>query len=277
MHSRIVLVLSMLTSIACGSKSSDRRDSAILPNDSSPGKDSPADMSQADMSQADMSQADFAVADGPSPDVAGSVEAAARDTSGTEAGRDTALPEAPVGLDGSTQEAARDVSPLEAIGAKDGALDGGRDGSGPSTNDALAAFCTGDILRSMVNGTSGAPALRTSRIATGCCDGFELRLDSATFVSSIYVTAISSGGFLPADIDLGNLPKDWTFRVSSDCDSTSSSCKEQYASGFVGSMQLSRVDGSSAIDMSLCLHAEDTDGTHKLRTFDLYIPHGLVN
>jgi hypothetical protein len=266
MRSRLVLVILMLTSIACGSKSADRRDSAIPPNDSSPGKDSPDEMSQADM----------AVPDGPSPDVGISAEVVAKDTSVAEMVRDTALPDAPVGFDGSTQETARDVSPVEAIVAKDGALDSGRDGVSPSANDALAAFCTGDLVRTMVNGSVANPVVRSSRIATGCCDGFELKLDSATYYSSIFVEAVSSGGFFPADIDLGNPPKDWSFRVTYDCD-TSSSCKEQYASGFIGSLQLARVDGSSGIDVSLCLHVEDTDGTHKLRTFDLYIPHGVVN
>jgi hypothetical protein len=55
-------------------------------------------------------------------------------------------------------------------------------------------------------------------------------------------------------------------------------CKEQYDSGLVGTFRTARVDDSGAIDLSLCLHVEDVDGSHKVRrTLDLYIPHAIAN
>lgn len=292
MRSRLVsaaLFVAALVPACGGSKSSARRDSAV-PNDSSPGKDA---------------QSDVAVPDGPSPDGALGADTAvkdttaadlgcdtalsdapvgedtaAKDTTAADLGRDTALSDAPAGLDTHGQEMGRDATSMDTASGKSDALESGRDGTGTSADGGLAAFCTGTATCSMVNGFPGAPVTRVSRIATGCCDGFTLELNSATFASAIFVTAIASGGSLvPVDIDLGNPPQGWSFRVSSDCDTTSpSSCKEQYDSGFVGSFRTARVEDSTAIDLSLCLHVEDVDGSHQmLRTFELYIPHVVSN
>jgi len=275
---------------ACGgSKSSDRRDSAVPANDSSPGKDT---------------QPDLAVPDGPSPDGVVGADAAAKETTAADRGgdtlpdapvgedtsaketaagdlgRDTTLPDGPLGLDTHGQETVRDATSLDTAGAKDDASESRRDGAGTSADGALAAFCTGAATRSMVNGFTGAPTVRVSRIATGCCDGFQLELNSATYASPIFIAAIASGAsFVPVDIDLASPPEGWSFRVSSDCETTSpSSCQEQYDSGFVGTFRTAWVEDSTAIDLSLCLHVEDVDGSHALlRTFDIYIPHAIAH
>jgi hypothetical protein len=289
-HLAALLLTATAFVAACGnSKSFDGRDSAVPANDSSLGKDA---------------QADVAVPDGPSPDGPAVADTGVRETAAADLGRDsalpdgpvdgyttakdttavnldpdTALPDAPVGLDADRQETARDVASMDTAGARGDALEIGRDGPGTSPDGALAAFCTGGATRSMVNGFSGAPVVRVSRIATGCCDGFELELNSATFASPIYASAVASGdSFVPVDIDLGNPPQGWSFRISSDCATTLSSCKEQFDSGFVGTFRTAWVEDSTAIDLSLCLHVEDVDGSHELlRTFDLYIPHVIAN
>jgi hypothetical protein len=190
-------------------------------------------------------------------------------STGEDTESDVAVPDGP--LPGTS---------MDTASVKGDALESGRDSVGTSADGTLAAFCSGASTRSMVNGTEGAPTVRVSRIATGCCDGFKLELNSATFASPIFVAAISSGvSFVPVDIDLGNPPDGWTFRVSGVCETTSeSSCKEQFDSGFVGTFRTAWVDDNTAIDLSLCLHVEDVDGSHQLfRTFDLSIPHSIAN
>jgi hypothetical protein len=241
------VVLVALMAACDGSKSSDRRDGAVPASDSSTGEDTGSDV---------------ALPDGPS------------------LGPDTALPDGPLWQDGNRQEAVRDVASMDTASAKGDALESGRDSVGTSADGTLAAFCSGADTRSMVNGTEGAPTVRVSRIATGCCDGFQLELNSATFASPIFVAAISSGvSFVPVDIDLSNPPDGWTFRVSGVCETSSeSSCKEQFDSGFVGTFRTAWVEDSTAIDLSVCLHVEDVDGSHQLfRSFDLSIPHSVAN
>lgn len=302
MRSRLVyaaLLVTLAASVpACGgSKSSGRRDSAVPASDSSPDRDA---------------QSDVAVPDGPSPDGVVGPDAAAKETTPAERGRDT-LPDAPVGADTAAKETtaadgdrdtalpdgplvldthgeetvrdvasdvASDVGLIDTADAKNDASDSRRDDAVTSADGALAAFCTGAGTRSMVNGFTGAPAVRVSRIATDCCDGFQLELMSATYASPIFVVAMASGvSFVPVDVDLGNPPQGWSFRVSSDCETSSpSSCEEHYDSGFVGTFRTSRVEDSGAIDLGLCLHVEDVDGSHQmLRTFDIYIPHAVAN
>jgi hypothetical protein len=266
MRCRLVPAILVLVA-ACGSKSTDRRDAALPPADSSPGKDG---------------NTDLALPDGPVPDAPLAMDTSGRDTPSVELARDTALPDLATGPD-STQDqgAVRDLGPVETAGAKDVAVESARDSAGTFGDLGLAAaICTGNSVRSVVNGATGAPAVRATPIAMGCCDGIELQLVSATFVSEIYVSVLipATGNPLPTEVDLTNLPKDWRFLVSTDCDSTGSSCKEEYSSGYIGTLQLARMDGGHGIDLSLCMHVEDVDGTHsKLRTLDLYIPHATVN
>jgi hypothetical protein len=267
MRSHPVLVILMLTSIACGSKSSDRRDSAVSASDTTPstGKDS---------------QADMAAPDGPSPDVAVFAETSGKDIAGADLARDTTVPDMALASDGYTRDSGLEASPTEAAVAKDAASEAGRDGVGSSVDGALAAFCAGDVTRSAVNGMSGAPVVRASSIIMDCCDGIGLELNSATFASAIYVKIIipARGSFPPADVDLANLPDGSRVSVATECDSAGSSCKETYTSGFSGRLQMARMDGSYGVDLNLCLHVEDSDGSHKLlRSFDLYIPHVDVN
>lgn len=267
---------------ACGnSTASNRRDGAVPGNDSSPGQDA---------------QSDVAVPDGPSPDGVVGADTATKETTAWDLGRDTTLTDAPEGADTTAKETAgaelhRDTAltdtrgpetveaAIDAARAEGDASEGRGDGAGTAADGSLAAFCTGTATRSMLNGYPGAPVVRVSRIVTGCCDGFTLELNSATYASPIFVTAIVSGASLvPVDIALDNPSQDWRFSVSSDCETTSlSSCKERYDSGFVGTFRTARVEDSTAIDLGLCLHVEDVDGSHRLlQTLDLYIPHAIA-
>jgi hypothetical protein len=270
MRSRFVLVILMLTSIACSSKSTDHRDSAVPAADSSPGKDS---------------QADVAIFDGPLPDVAVAEETSAKDMTsakdivGADLARDAAVPDMALASDGNTRDSGLEANPTETAAAKDAASEAGRDSVGSSVDGALAAFCTGDLTRSVVNGLSGAPAVKASSIPMDCCDGIGLELNSATFASAIYVKILipATGSFPPAEVDLASLPKDTRVSVATGCDSAGSSCKDSYSSGFIGRLQMAWLDGGYGLDVSLCLHVEDTDGSHtSLRNFDLYIPHVVV-
>jgi hypothetical protein len=280
----LFVVLTAFGGACGGSKSSAGRDGAVPPNDSPPGSDVEPDVPVPDGSSADRPVdaedaakdarivdlgRDTALPDGPA-----GAETADKDTNVADLGRDTA-PDAAIEPDANRQETVGDGALLETAGANDNALESGSDSAGTSVDGALAAFCTGDYTRSMVDGTAGAPTVRTSRIATGCCDGFELQLNSATFASAIFVDAIASGvTFVPVDIDLGNPPRGWTFGVWIDCDATRASCKQQLDSGLVGTFRTARVLDSGAIDLSLCLHAEDAAGSRRL---DLYIPHTVAN
>jgi hypothetical protein len=293
MSSRVAVVVLFVTLAAfvpaCGgSKSSDRRDSAVPANDSSAGKEAQSDGAAADGRSPDGPVSSETAAkettpadlghDTALPDAPGGEDSSTKETGAADLARDTALPDAPVGLDTHGQETVRDATTMDRADASGDGTDG-TDGAGASADGALAAFCTGTATRSMVNGFPGAPVVEVSRIATDCCDGFDLELNSATFATPIFVAAIASGAsFVPVDIDLASPPQGWSFRVSGDCDATPSSCKEQFDSGIVGTFRTARVEDSGAIDLSLCLHVEDVDGSHKLlRSFDIYIPHAISN
>lgn len=165
---------------ACGGSKSPGRDGAVVRNDGSPAKDVEPDLAVPDGSSADGPVGAEAAAkdarivdlgrDTALPDAAGGAEAAGRDTRAGDLDPDT-VPDALVEADANPRDTVRDDASMEMADAKDDALESGSDSAGTSVDGALAAFCTGDYTRSMVNGTIGAPTVKTSRIATGCCDG----------------------------------------------------------------------------------------------------------
>ena len=263
----IVLLLLVPAAAACGgSKSTDRRDSAVTAGDSA--------VTAGDTA---VTAGDTAVTGGDTAVTGGDTAVTRGDTAVTRtdaAPNDVARTDATIS-DGPPTDTGADAG----IPARDSAQEAGGDSLVSPMDGATAAFCAGDLPRSVVNGITGAPVVRATRIILNCCDGFALELYSATFASAIHVSLIVSAAdpFVPATIDLANLPQGWNFVVTTGCDSTGSGCKEKFSTGFSGTLQLSRMDAGANIDVDLCLHVEDTDGSHTLlRTLDLNLPHVVV-
>lgn len=147
-----------------------------------------------------------------------------------------------------------------------------------SIDGPLAAFCSGDFPRMVVNGIESHPAVTGRMIPFSCCLAGEFVVVTQTFVYPIVVMWRNLG--LPSTSDLANLPSGRTVQVSVGCDPISASCNpapDSYTSGLQGVLQVSR--GTSGYDMSLCLHVEEpANSPHPIvHTLDLYAPHIQTN
>jgi hypothetical protein len=147
-----------------------------------------------------------------------------------------------------------------------------------SIDGPLAAFCSGDLPRMVVNGVESHPAVTGRMIPFSCCLAGEFVVVTQTFVYPIVVMWQNLG--LPSTSDLASLPSGRSVQVSVGCDPISASCSpapDSYTSGLQGVLQLSRA--TSGYDMSLCLHVEEPAGSpHPIvHTLDLYAPHIQTN
>jgi hypothetical protein len=191
--------------------------------------------------------------------------------------------------DGSARDVAADLASTDAVsrdvaspdvGAPDGASpDAAGDAIFLSIDGPLAAFCTGDYPRMVVNGIESNPVARGRVLPLSCCAAGEIQVNTATFLHTIVVAWRAEAGptsTVPATIDLANPPTGWSVRVVVGCESSMSSCNPQpdgYTTGLEGVLQVSR--SGSGWDMSLCLHVQEpADSPHPIvHTLDLYVQH----
>jgi hypothetical protein len=274
MLGRLSIALTLVAAAACSrSKLTGQADGAIPANDGAPLSDA-FDSGSAGRSDSP-----------PAPDVGSGGDTVA-DEPGSDLARDVPVLDTPTTNDGSSKDAAGDPSPWDA--ARDSVADGNtpdetimKDAAGDprpdgtATGDALAAFCTGNLVRLATNGNPTGPAIRSFTIPMDCCDGVGIEIDTATFVHALYVSwLVPAGNNLPLDEDLSAPSSIQSFHVSTDCTGTDRDCKDTYSSGFVGRLQMWRGDGGYGYQASLCVHVEESaDSPHsQLHSFDLYVP-----
>ena len=170
-------------------------------------------------------------------------------------------------LDGDSD--ARDVSSFDASAER----------WTPAVDGALAAFCSGDAPKAVVNGVASTPTVSGGIMAYDCCDGGEFIVVTPSFDYKIYVMWESQVGGpvgYPATVDLANPGKGWGVRVQLSC-AGGMSCypsPDSYMSGFEGILEVVRVP-SRGFDMSICLHLEEpTASPHSLlHSLDFYAAH----
>jgi hypothetical protein len=170
-------------------------------------------------------------------------------------------------LDGDSD--ARDVSSFDASAER----------WTPAVDGALAAFCSGDAPKAVVNGVASTPTVSGGIMAYDCCDGGEFIVVTPSFDYKIYVMWESQVGGpvgYPATVDLANPGKGWGVRVELSC-AGGMSCypsPDSYMSGFEGILEVVRVP-SRGFDMSICLHLEEpTASPHSLlHSLDFYAAH----
>ena len=209
---------------------------------------------------------DTAAPDGTSGDLA------TRDLGLAEIDRDLARAEANPGAD----SVASDLAP--EAGQSDAAPDVGV----VAVDGALAAFCSGDSPKMVLNGEASSPTVTGRILPLDCCDGGEFVVTTPSFGHTLFfaweVQVGPSASRFPATIDLANPANGWGARVIVGCDTSGAECypaPDSYTSGLEGLLQVGRADASYAFDMSVCLHvAEPAGSSHPLvHTLDLYAPH----
>jgi hypothetical protein len=230
-----------------------------------------------EVDHADILVPDLASADLPSgPDV------------GSEAAPDLGRPDR--ATDPGMRDGAAESLPRDLLAADGPGLDAAADAP-PSdvaafevppfvVDGALASFCSGDAARMAVNGVQVDLAIKGVEIPYDCCDGAEFQITSRDFGLPIVFTwrqQLTKEAKLPATIDLGNPPDNWTYYLYAGCNPSSSSCSgpsDYYMSGFEGALGVA-LNLDNGFDMSLCLHIVEAAGsTHtRLHSLDLYAPH----
>jgi hypothetical protein len=259
----------------------------------------PDSISKRDVEQRDDSSSAF------SPDLAApevSADNVVREVSPEGVMREVALRDIIAVEDGSSQDQALDVFVPDVVSAdsvspdvvlpdgvspdvaspdavlREVALDVAGDAIFSSIDGPLAAFCSGDLPRMVVNGIESNPAVTGRMLPLDCCYGGEFVAVTQTFVYPIAVRWQT--GQVPTTIDLARPPLTRGVQVFVGCDPAFASCypaPDSYSSGLQGVLQVSR--NGSNYDMSLCLHVEEPAGSpHPIvHTLDLYAPHIQTN
>ena len=223
--------------------------------------------------------------------------------------RDSVLPDAPVeavpetgrsdtasDLTAPSGDLALDAGPADLPPAEIRRTDGGSDaatdlpvdGPGldavadatPPVDGELAAWCTGDVPRMVVNGVGLTPTVSAYPIVMDCCDGEGLVVTSDALTFPIGVSWLAEAGpsyTLPATIDLASPPQGWRIQVIAGCSVTSAGCvgpHDYYLTGLLGWLTVAR-DPSHGFDTSICVHVEEDPAApaYLLHSLDLYVPH----
>jgi len=179
----------------------------------------------------------------------------------------------------STADAATDgefESSLDS-GVDSMALDSSADSD--SSADDLDAFCTGDAVRSMLDGVDAGMTMSGHQIVMDCCNGGEFEGLSPKYQAPVYVTCseqVGSGSIWPETVDLANLPSRWSFHVDVSCDPLGSACTSAYTSDRRGWLQVA--NAGTGIDMSLCLTVHQTPGgSGEFGSIQMYAPHVITH
>ena len=128
---------------------------------------------------------------------------------------------APVGYlcaQGCGSDASADVNASD--GSRDLAVpDATRDLASPAVDGALAAFCTGDTPKAVINGVESSPTVTGGILALDCCDGGMFTIATPSFNYKVYVmweAQVGSGGY-PAVVDIAHPTKGWGVGVELSC------------------------------------------------------------
>jgi hypothetical protein len=223
-------------------------DPIYLPPEAAPDgvfRDGPSEASQRDSSTVDL--AVFS-------------DASSRDFGSEPASPETGSPDVATTVDlAGAPEVSREVPPFVVDGA-------------------LASYCSGDLAHMIVNGIESYPVVTGTMIPLDCCDAGLFSVTTQSFAEPITFRWQRYSGIFqyPASVDLANPGSGWSLRLVAGCDPVLSSCTgsgDAYTTGLEGLLGIAR--SGSQLDMSLCLHVEESAASPHpiIHTLDLYAPH----
>ena len=143
-------------------------------------------------------------------------------------------------------------------------------------NVPAESFCEGASARMEFNGATSSPATIGKGIALNCCEAGEVVATTATVAWQVAVTwrvLPSAKNPLPVDLDLANLPKEWTVLVYVGCDpgADCGSSPDRYTTGLRGNLHVER--NAQGYESTICITGVEETSPHPiLHSLKYYAP-----